>query len=108
MRPNFTLAWEAVYTRNCVPLGATLAQLVERLIRNQKVASSILAGGSRLLVTLDPYQCITWPPSTLIVCPVTAEARDDDKKATMSAISAGSCHRANGATALIFSAAHSS
>lgn len=26
---------------------ATLAQLVERLIRNQQVASSILAGGSR-------------------------------------------------------------
>ena len=28
--------------------NATLAQLVERLIRNQQVASSILAGGSRL------------------------------------------------------------
>jgi hypothetical protein len=27
---------------------ATLAQLVERLIRNQQVASSILAGGSRI------------------------------------------------------------
>jgi hypothetical protein len=28
---------------------ATLAQLVERLIRNQQVASSILAGGSKVL-----------------------------------------------------------
>ncbi len=32
---------------------ATLAQLVERLIRNQQVASSILAGGSRLEIQLS-------------------------------------------------------
>ena len=31
---------------------ATLAQLVERLIRNQQVAGSIPAGGSRILVSL--------------------------------------------------------
>jgi hypothetical protein len=30
---------------------ATLAQLVERLIRNQQVASSILAGGSSFSIT---------------------------------------------------------
>ncbi len=33
-------------------IRATLAQLVERLIRNQQVASSILAGGSRLEIQL--------------------------------------------------------
>jgi hypothetical protein len=36
---------------------ATLAQLVERLIRNQQVASSILAGGSNpLLAFHNPSQ----------------------------------------------------
>ena len=30
-----------------IAVRATLAQLVERLIRNQQVASSILAGGSK-------------------------------------------------------------
>jgi hypothetical protein len=33
---------------------ATLAQLVERLIRNQQVASSILAGGSSFSPSLKP------------------------------------------------------
>ena len=32
---------------------ATLAQLVERLIRNQQVAGSIPAGGSRLLILIN-------------------------------------------------------
>jgi hypothetical protein len=35
------------------PLQATLAQLVERLIRNQQVAGSIPAGGSISLNDLD-------------------------------------------------------
>ena len=39
---------------------------------------------------------------------VTAEAREEDKNATISAISSGSCHRPKGATALILSPAHSS
>ena len=33
---------------------ATLAQLVERLIRNQQVASSILAGGSSIFNHIQP------------------------------------------------------
>jgi hypothetical protein len=34
---------------------ATLAQLVERLIRNQQVASSILAGGSKTPIKLGVF-----------------------------------------------------
>ncbi len=54
------------------------------------------------------YQCITCPPSTLIVCPVTFRARSDDRNTTISAISSVSCQRPNGATARTFSPAHSS
>src|SRR5215210_3664247 len=32
-----------------------------------------------------PHQCITYPPSTLTVCPVTSPARSDDRNTTMSA-----------------------
>ena len=49
---------------------ATLAQLVERLIRNQQVAGSIPAGGSRnflktqdFLEALQPQVPPFWPPT---------------------------------------------
>ena len=35
--------------------------------------------------------CITWPPSTLIVWPVTCAALAEDRKITMSAMSSGFC-----------------
>jgi hypothetical protein len=51
--------------------GATLAQLVERLIRNQQVASSILAGGSRIFNHLQaqvPYWAVRVPCATGTPC----------------------------------------
>jgi hypothetical protein len=52
-------------------------------------------------------QCMTWPPSTLMVWPVTSLLRADDRKTTMLAMSSGCCHRARGETARTFSSAHS-
>jgi hypothetical protein len=43
-------------------LRATLAQLVERLIRNQQVASSILAGGSTYLAFYGAFRGTFHPP----------------------------------------------
>lgn len=54
------------------------------------------------------YECMTWPPSTLIVCPVTCEARAEERNTTMSATSSVDCQRASGTTARTLSPAHSS
>jgi hypothetical protein len=42
-------------------LRATLAQLVEHLIRNERVASSILAGGSTSLKSSLLFVAFAWP-----------------------------------------------
>jgi hypothetical protein len=48
----------AAVSASCCAIRATLAQLVERLIRNQQVAGSIPAGGSRLKsITSKPARC---------------------------------------------------
>src|SRR4051812_26618106 len=54
------------------------------------------------------YQCITNPPSTLIVWPVTWADRSDDRNAIMSAIASGVCHLPSGTTDRIFRSDHSS
>ena len=54
------------------------------------------------------HQCITNPPSTLIVWPVMLRARFDARKTAMAAMSSGCCQRFNGTTFLIFSADHAS
>src|SRR5579872_1258122 len=54
------------------------------------------------------YECMTQPPSTLIVWPVTWEARSDERNTTMSAISRGSCQRPKGTRVRTFSPAQSS
>ena len=54
------------------------------------------------------HQCITKPPSTLIVCPVMLRARLEARKTAMAAISSGCCQRFKGTTFLIFSAVHAS
>src|SRR5690242_15566461 len=56
----------------------------------------------------DDHQCITCPPSTFTVWPVTWRALGEDRKTTMSAISSGCCQRPRGATALTFSVPQSS
>ena len=54
------------------------------------------------------HQCMTNPPSTLMVCPVTWAARSDDRKTIMSAMASGGCHRPSGTRARILRSAHSS
>jgi hypothetical protein len=63
---------------------------------------------STLRLLGSSYQCITWPPSTLMVWPVICRLLAEERNTTMSAISSGSCHRARGATARTFSSAQSS
>jgi hypothetical protein len=52
------------------------------------------------------YECMTKPPSTLIVWPVTWRARFEARNVTMSAMSEGCCHVPSGTNFLIFSPAH--
>lgn len=54
------------------------------------------------------YQCITNPPSTFTVCPVTLCARRDARNTAMPAMSSGCCQRPSGTTRRTFSPAHSS
>ena len=54
------------------------------------------------------HQCMTYPPSTLIVCPVTLCARFEARKTVICATSSGSCQRPKGTTWRTFSPAQSS
>lgn len=54
------------------------------------------------------HQCITNPPSTLIVCPVMCSARDEARNTIMSATDSGVCHRPSGTTCRTFAPAQSS
>src|SRR5262245_25597261 len=72
--------------------------------------SDVHAGDGLRVIDLGvaDYQCITQPPSTLIVWPVTCAARSEARKTTMSAMSRGCCQRASGTTWRTLSPAQSS
>lgn len=53
------------------------------------------------------YQCMTKPPSTLMVWPVICWARLEERKMTVSAMSAGDCQRPRGTIRRILSVAQS-
>jgi hypothetical protein len=62
-----------------------------------------------LRTTADAHhECITQPPSTLIVWPVTSDALELLKKTIIAAMCSGVCHLPRGTTRLILSAAQSS
>src|SRR5262249_14412193 len=54
------------------------------------------------------HQCITKPPSTLIVCPVTLWAHGEARNTAIAATSSGVCQRPRGTTRRTFSPAQSS
>jgi hypothetical protein len=64
--------------------------------------------GSRSGTVPPGHQCITKPPSTLTVWPVTFAARAEARKTARAATSSGSCQRPRGTTRRIFSSAQTS
>src|SRR5262249_43494980 len=111
-------------------VGALAAAVARQELRRQllhRVAPCVRVGHGRGPAAPDPsgypgtlvrivvwrrgagaYQCITMPPSTLIVCPVTFFARFDARNTAIAATSSGSCQRPSGTRRRIFSPAQSS
>ena len=73
--------------------------------RRKQLAHSDADGTIRRQST---HQCITKPPSTLMVWPVIILALDDAKNTAIFATSSGVCQSLSGITLRIFAVAHSS